>query len=116
MNTAKLRSKRVVVTTLAAVAAIGVGGVVDVALDKNLNVVTQSADTGTDADDRVLTDAERASAEKAALTAVTGGTILQVEAGDDGAAYEVEVRGADNAEWDVELDTAFKVLNKTADN
>jgi uncharacterized membrane protein YkoI len=176
MNTAKLRSKRVIVTTLAVVttvAAIGVGGLmwtsaanadvrggerdrvaaaavqavgagsavdvetsddigeayevevrkedgteVDVALDKDLKVVTQKADTDTetDAGDRVLTDAERASAEKAALTAVTGGTVLRVEAGDDGAAYEAEVRGPDNAEWDVELDAAFKVLNKTADN
>jgi uncharacterized membrane protein YkoI len=179
MNTAKFRSKRVIVTTLAtvaAVAAIAVGGVVwtsaasadvqgadrdriaaaavkavgagtavdvetsddageayevevrkddgtevDVALDKDLNVVTQQAGTdddadGTDAGDRVLTDAERTSAEQAARTAITGGTVLQVEAGDDGAAYEVEVRDANNAEWDVELDAAFKVLTKTEDN
>jgi len=185
MNTAKLRSKRVIVTTLAAVtavAAVSVGGLlwtsaanadvpsgdrdrvaaaavkavgsgtavdvetsddagqayevevrkddgteVDVALDQNLNVVTQAADTdtdtdndadtGTDADDRVLSDTERASAEKAALAAITGGTVLGVEASDDsGVAYEVEVRDASNAEWDVELDTAFKVLTKTADN
>ncbi len=178
MNTAKLRSKRVIVTTLAAVTAaavIGVGGVVwsssanadvsggerdrvataavkavggtavdvetsddageayevevrkddgtevDVALDKDLNVVTQQAGTdddadGTDAGDRVLTDTERTSAEQAARTAIAGGTVLQVEAGDDGAAYEVEVRDANNAEWDVELDAAFKVLTKTEDN
>jgi uncharacterized membrane protein YkoI len=183
MNTAKLRSKRVIVTTLAAVtavAAVSVGGLlwtsaanadvpsgdrdrvaaaavkavgsgtavdvetsddagqayevevrkddgteVDVALDQNLNVVTQAADTdtdndadtGTDADDRVLSDTERASAEKAALAAITGGTVLGAEAGDDGdAAFEVEVRDPANAEWDVELDAAFKVLTKTADN
>jgi uncharacterized membrane protein YkoI len=177
MNTAKFRSKRVIVTTLAtvaAVAAIAVGGVVwtsaasadvqgadrdriaaaavkavgagtavdvetsddageayevevrkddgtevDVALDKDLNVVTQQAgtdDDGTDAGDRVLTDTERTSAEQAARTAIAGGTVLQVEAGDDGAAYEVEVRDANNAEWDVELDAAFKVLTKTEDN
>jgi uncharacterized membrane protein YkoI len=81
-------------------------------------VVTQQADTdtGTDAGDRALTGTERTSAEKAALTAITGGTVLQVEAGDDGAAYEAEVRAPDNTEWDVELDAAFKVLNKTADN
>ena len=174
MNTTKLRSKRAIIaTTAAVVVALGAGGAVwataanadpsvqgadrdrvgnaavqavgggtvldvetsddageayevevrkadgtevDVALDKDLKVVTQHADTAADADDRVLTDAERASAEKAALSAVTGGTVLQAEAGDDGAAYEVEVRGPDNAEWDVELDAAFKVLNKTADN
>ncbi|AGZ41366.1 PepSY domain-containing protein [Actinoplanes friuliensis] len=175
MNTAKLRSKRVIVTTVAAAALLGVGGTVwataasadadvqggdrdrvaaaavqaagggtatdvetsddagqayevevrkadgtevDVALDKNLAVVTQKADTedGTDTPDRVLSDTERTSAEKAALGAVSGGTVLQVEAGDDGAAYEVEVRGADNVEYDVELDSAFKVLTKNADN
>jgi len=178
MNTAKLRSKRVIITTLAAVtaaAAVAVGGVawtsaanadvpggerdrvaaaavkaaggtafdvetsddpgeayevevrkddgteVEVALDKDLNVVTQNADdtddAGDDADGRVLTDTERTSAEKAAVTAISGGTVLQVEAGDDGdAAYEVEVRDPGNAEWDVELDAAFKVLTKTADN
>ncbi|MFI5931759.1 PepSY domain-containing protein [Actinoplanes sp. NPDC051494] len=174
MNTAKLRTKRVIVTTTAAVAALAIGGGVwataanadvrgedrdrlgnaavqavgggtvtdvdtsddkgeayevevrkqdgseiDVALDKDGKVIGQQADTpdSPDADDRVLTDAERTSAEQAAVAAVTGGTVTDVEASDDpGVAYEVEVRAADNSEWDVELDTAFKVVTKTADN
>ncbi len=185
MNIAKLRRKRIILPTLAAVAVLGVGGTVwtasanddvqgadrdrvgsaavdaagggtvvdvetsddqgeayevevrmddgtevDVSLDQDLNVVSEEADDrddadddaddrgeSPDADDRALTTDERESAEKAALDAVGGGTVAQVEASDDpGEAYEVEVRAADNTEWDVELDADFKVLNKTADN
>jgi uncharacterized membrane protein YkoI len=109
------------------------GTEVDVALDKDLKVVTQQPDTGNDADDndaddndadgadagdRVLTAAERSSAEQAAQAAAgAGSTVLDVEASDDpGVAFEAEVRAADGAEWDVDLDAGFKVLNKTADN
>ena len=192
----KFRSKRVILPTIAAVAVLGIGGVVwssaanadlqgserdrvgsaatqavgggtvvdaeasddrgeayevevrkddgtevEVILDKDLNVVSQAADDindrddrhdgddgddgddsddsddGNDADDRALSASERTSAEKAALTAVSGGTVTQVEASDDGGeAYEVDVRDADNTEWDVELDADFKVLRKTVDN
>ena len=172
MNTTKLRSKRVIVTT-AAVAALAVGGgvwataanagpdvsgsdrdrvgnaavqavgggtvldveasddqgeayevevrkqdgsEVDVTLDKDLKVLTQQAEAA-DTDDPALPDAERASAEKAALDAVGGGTVLDAEKSDDqGVAYEVEVRAADNTEWNVELDPAFTVLAKNADD
>ena len=179
MNTTKLRSKRAIIaTTAAVVVALGAGGAVwataanadpsvqgadrdrvgnaavqavgggtvldvetsddageayevevrkadgtevDVALDKDLKVLTQAADDADDKDDapdRVLTDTERASAEKAAVAAVgTGATVTGIEAGDAGeAAYEVDVRLPDNTEWDVELDAGFKVLTKTADN
>ncbi|MBL7252743.1 PepSY domain-containing protein [Paractinoplanes lichenicola] len=174
MNTAKLRSKRVIVTT-AAVAALAVGGgvwataanadadvsgadrdrvgnaavqavgggtvvdvessddqgeayeaevrkpdgsEVDVVLDKDLKVLSQQADTpDTDTAGPALTDAQRTSAEKAVLDAFPGGTILDVEASDDqGVAYEAEVRDSANKEWDVELDTAFKVLTKNQDD
>ena len=187
MNTAKLRSKRVILPTIAAVAALGIGGVVwastanadlqgserdrvstaateavgggkvidaessddpgeayevevrkadgtevDVTLDKDLNVLRQDADdrddattrrrerpttttrTSPDADDRALSAAERNSAEKAALDAVGGGTITDLDASDDrGEAYEVEVRKANGTEWDVTLDSEFKVLDKS---
>jgi uncharacterized membrane protein YkoI len=93
------------------------GSEVDVALDKDLKVITQDAEDAEDAGDRALTPAERTAAEQAAVGAVPGGTVTDVEAGDDaGVAYEVEVRGTDNAEWDVELDAAYKVLSKAADN
>ena len=69
-----------------------------------------------DADDRVLSSSERTSAEKAAKNAVGGGTIVDVDASDDrGVAYEVEVRKADNTEWNVDLDAKFKVVNKAID-
>jgi uncharacterized membrane protein YkoI len=181
MNTAKLRSKRVILPTVAAVAALGLGGVVwastanadlggnerdrvstaateavgggtvidaepsddrgeayevevrkadgtevDVTLDKDLNVLRQDADDRDDAneandipdaDDRALSAAERTSAEKAALNAVGGGTIVDVDASDDpGEAYEVEVRTADDTEWSVGLDANFKLLHKAVDN
>ena len=70
-----------------------------------------------DADDRALSAAERNSAEKAAQNAVGGGTIVDLDASDDrGEAYEVEVRKANGTEWDVTLDSEFKVLDKVAEN
>lgn len=120
------------------------GSEVDVALDDALEVVSEDRDDaddaddaddvddvddvdetddrddvdgtdGSDADDRALGTAERRAAEKAALAAVGGGTVLDVDAGDDrGEAYEVEVRDTDGTEWDVELDADHQVLRKTA--
>jgi uncharacterized membrane protein YkoI len=181
MNTNKLRSKRILLPAIAAVAVLAVGGTVwtasadndvkgderdrvasaatgavgggeavdvetsddqgeayevevrradgseiDVTLDKDLKVIGKDADDADDADDRneapdaddrVLSATERASAEKAALAAVGGGTVREVEASDDrGAAYDVEVLDRNNVEWDVDLDASFKVLNKIADN
>ncbi len=185
MNISKLRRKRVILPTIAAVAVLGVGGTVwtaaanddvqggerdrvgaaaveaagggtavdvessddrgeayevevrmddgtevDVTLDQDLNVVSQDAegrddnddsetegDDGPDADDRALSAEERQSAEQAALDAVGGGTVEQVEASDDrGEAYEVEVRMDDGTEWDVSLDADYQVLNKNAND
>ena len=184
MNTAKLRTKRVILPTIAAVAAFGIGGVVwastanadlqgnerdrvstaateavgggkvvdaessddpgeafevevrkadgtevDVTLDKDLNVLrqdtddrddandTDDADDAPDADDRALSATERKSAEKAALDAVGGGTITDLDASDDrGEAYEADVRKANGTNWDVTLDSDFKVIDKRVDN
>ncbi|MCR1782993.1 PepSY domain-containing protein [Nocardioides carbamazepini] len=119
------------------------GTEVDITLDQDLAVLTRDRDDdryddrdddryddrdddryddrdgvdGVDADDRILSDAERASAEQAALAAVGGGTVLDVDPSDDpGVAYEAEVRDAAGVEWDVDLDTAFAVVAKVADN
>jgi len=196
MNTTKLRTKRVILPTIAAVAALGIGGVVwastanadlqgnerdrvstaatnavgggkvvdaessddpgeayevevrkadgtevDVTLDKDLNVLRHDADDrddrddandtddvnddvndndandARDADDRALSATERKSAEKAALDAVGGGTITDLDASDDrGEAYEVDVRKSNGTNWDVTLDSEFKVLQKSVDN
>ncbi|MBS4754007.1 PepSY domain-containing protein [Nocardioides sp. zg-ZUI104] len=184
LNLARLRTKRVLVPTVAAAAILGAGGAfwgasastddvrggerdrvataavatvgegtavevetsddageayevevrredgteVDVTLDDDLTPVAKQDDTDdtdtddtdtddTDTDDRPVPATERASAEKAALAAVGGGTVLDVEAGDDpGVAYDVEVRDAEGAEWDVDLDASFAVVTKTLDD
>jgi uncharacterized membrane protein YkoI len=94
------------------------GTEVDVVLDEDLGVVGQwSDDVDGDGDDRALSASERTSAEEAALETVDGGTVIQVEAGDDpGTEYEVDVRDADGTEWDVELDGDFTVLRTTVDD
>ncbi|MQW77508.1 hypothetical protein GHK92_16670 [Nocardioides sp. dk4132] len=177
MNITTLRRKRIVLPTLAVLAAVGIGGTVwtatasetgvdgaerdrvgaaateavggtvvdvetsddrgetyevevrlddgsevDLALDEDLAVVAEERDgddqdgDDQDADDRPVGDAEWSAAEKAALGAVEGGTVLDVEASDEpGAAWEVEVRDADRAEWDVVLDADFAVLRTDAD-
>jgi uncharacterized membrane protein YkoI len=108
MDTSKLRSKRTIIGGIALVAALGAGGTVW--------ATAANADGRPDADDRVLSAEERTSAENAARAAVTGGTVLEVEASDDqGVAYEAEVRDAAGQEWDVDLDTSFQVVTKTAD-
>ena len=121
------------------------GTEVDVTLDKDLNVLRQDTDdrrrprttgthdatttstTGTtsttdDANDtRTPTTApERHRAHlgrEGRPDAVGGGTVVDVDASDDrGEAYEVEVRKANGTEWDVTLDSGFKVLRKVAEN
>lgn len=119
------------------------GTEVDVSLDKDLKVIGQDTDDDgrddsddrdddgrdddaddrndtPDADDRALSAAERTSAEKAATTAVGGGTVTGVEASDDrvdgqDVAYDVEIRTADGTEWDVDLAADFSVIRKSVD-
>lgn len=104
------------------------GTEVDVTLDDDLGVIATERDDDRDddrydddrddrdADDRVLDASERTSAEQAALAAVGGGTVLDVEASDDrGVAYEVEVRDGKGVEWDVDLGADFSVVTKHQD-
>lgn len=106
------------------------GREVDITLDDDLRVVERDADDADDADnadnvdnverpdadDRILSTAERTAAEKAALDAVGGGTVVDVDPSDDpGVAYEVEVRDRSGAEWDVDLDAAFAVVARVQD-
>lgn len=94
------------------------GQQIDVHLDNDLEVVSQETEAeDSDHDERALTASERAQAGKAALAAVGSGTVLDAEASDDkGVSYEVEVRAADNAEWDVDLDAEFAVVDKRIDD
>ncbi len=93
MNTAKLRSKRVILPTIAAVAALGIGGVVWAS--------TANAD---------LQGSERDRVAAAATEAVGGGKVIEAESSDDpGEAFEVEVRKTDGTEVDVTLDKDLNV-------
>ena len=65
--------------------------------------------------DQELTGATRDRAVAAALAATGGGTVLETEAGDDGAAYGVEVRLADGRQVEVNLDESFRVVGQEAD-
>jgi uncharacterized membrane protein YkoI len=65
--------------------------------------------------DQELTGSTRDRAVAAALTATGGGTVLETEGGDDGAAYGVEVRLADGRQVEVSLDAGFKVIGQVAD-
>ena len=96
MNTAKLRTKRVILPTIAAVAALGIGGVVWAS--------TANAD---------LDGGERNRVSTAATEAVGGGKVVDAESSDDpGEAYEVEVRKTDGTEVDVTLDKDLNVLRQ----
>jgi hypothetical protein len=65
--------------------------------------------------DQELTGTTRDRAAAAALAATGGGTVLETEAGDDGAAYGVEVRLPDGRQVEVTLDQRFKVLGREPD-
>lgn len=98
------------------------GREVEVGLDADLGVLSKEEENGDDehdgrdGDGRSLSPTERTSAERSALRAVGGGTVSDVEAGDDpGVAYEVEVIDAKNREWDVDLDAGFAVVGKARD-
>jgi uncharacterized membrane protein YkoI len=65
--------------------------------------------------DQELPGSARDRAVAAALAATGGGTVLETEAGDDGAAYGVEVRLADGRQVEVQLDQAFRVVGREAD-
>jgi uncharacterized membrane protein YkoI len=100
MNTAKLRSKRAILTTstvaaLAAAAGVGVWA------------------TGANADVR---GDERDRVADAAVKAVGGGTVTDVETDDErGGGYEVEVSRPDGSEVDVTLDRDLTVIAQEAE-
>ena len=66
--------------------------------------------------DQELTGATRDRAVQAALAAAGGGTVLETEAGDDGAAYGVEVRLGDGRQVEISLDPSFEVVAEEPDD
>ena len=67
-------------------------------------------------DDAPLTGSTLAKAKAAALAHTGGGTVTETEAGDDGAAYGVEVRLADGRVVEVSLDANFQVIDQAIDD
>jgi hypothetical protein len=72
--------------------------------------------TGAGDDDQPLigTDLERATV--AALEHTGGGTVIETEVGDEGAAYGVEIRLDDGSVVEVNLDSNFEVIGQNADD
>ena len=91
--------------------AIGAGAVVAVvAIGAGVSVAA-----GGDDDAPLRGDSyDRATA--AALEETGGGTVLETEVGDDGAAYSVEVRTQDGRVVEVHLDGSFRVIGTEADD
>jgi hypothetical protein len=67
-------------------------------------------------DDKPLTGTTLAKASAAALAHTGGGTVVETEIGDDGAAYGVEVRLASGRVVEVSLDDRFGVLGQETDD
>ena len=83
-----------------AAAAIAIGGV-------GMTLANGSGGDG----DTPLTGNDLDRATQAALDHTGGGTVLESEAGDDGAAYSVEVKLDDGTVLDVKLDESFNVTS-----
>ena len=66
--------------------------------------------------DRPITGSALAEAKAAALEHTGGGTVVETEVGDDGAAYGVEVRLDDGSEVEVALDGDFNVIGEERDD
>lgn len=72
--------------------------------------------TGAADDDQPLTGSALERATAAALEHTGGGTVVETEAGDDGAAYGVEIRLEDGRVVEVSLDRDFNVIGDETDD
>jgi hypothetical protein len=66
--------------------------------------------------EKPLTGSALDKASAAALEHTGGGTVTETEAGDDGAAFGVEIRLDDGSQVEVSLDENFKVIGQAADD
>jgi uncharacterized membrane protein YkoI len=71
---------------------------------------------GSGDDDKPLTGATLEQATAAALAHTGGGTVVETEVGDDGAAYGVEVQLPDGRVVEVSLDRSFHVVGTERDD
>ena len=67
-------------------------------------------------DDAPLTGTDLDRATQAALEHTGGGTVIETEVGDDGAAYGVEIQRDDGSVVEVQLDSSFNVIGDEADD
>jgi hypothetical protein len=95
------RGMIVIAASLATVAALAVGGV---------------AWATSGGDEAPLSGDAKTKAVQAALAHVGGGTVVETEAGDDGAAYGVEIRLANGRVVEVQLDDGFAVTGSAGDD
>jgi hypothetical protein len=91
----------VIAASVTAVAALAVGGV---------------AWATSGGDEAPLSGDAKTKAVDAALAHVGGGTVVETEAGDDGAAYGVEIRLDNGSVVEVALDESFAVIGEEADD
>jgi hypothetical protein len=96
------RREKVIAGAIVALAVIGGGTGIAIA-------------TGMD-DDEPLTGTALEQASDAALEHTGGGTIIETEVGDGGAAYGVEVRLDDGSVVEVALDANFNVIGQESDD
>lgn len=84
-----------------------------------IGLAETNGDSGTEAEstdsDQPLTGTDLDQAKAAALEFTGGGTVIEAEAGDDGAAYGVEVRKDDGTQVGVRLDETFTVIGSEVD-
>jgi hypothetical protein len=73
-------------------------------------------DDDNDSDDVPLSGSAYDRATRAALAHTGGGTVTETEAGDDGAAYEVEIRLPNGREVEINLDADFRVISQEDDD
>lgn len=71
---------------------------------------------GTGDSDQPLSGQSLDKAVAAALEATGGGSVIETEVGDDGAAYGVEIKLEDGSVVEVNLDQDFQVIGQAADN
>ena len=88
----------------AALAVVLIGGGTAIA-------VATSAD-----DDKPLTGSALDRATAAGLEHTGGGTVIETEVGDDGAAYGVEIQLDDGSVVEVSLDSDFQVIGQEGDD
>ena len=67
-------------------------------------------------DDQPLIGSDLDQATAAALEHTGGGTVIETEIGDDGAAYGVEIRLDDGSVVEVALDERFRVIGQESDD